>query len=103
MAVIIKLLFGLQIFFLVVLFGLFHGLVFLPVVLSIIGPDPYLSASGAQDASPFQLEDGESLRPLRNGSFIEAQVPTKRNVSYKWINYWCLQYLIYGAYNFFCM
>ena len=24
-----------------VIFGLFHGLVFLPVILSIIGPDPY--------------------------------------------------------------
>lgn len=36
--------FWFQIFFLVVLFGLFHGLVYLPVILSWIGPSPYLTA-----------------------------------------------------------
>lgn len=30
-----------QIFLLVILFGLFHGIVFLPVVLSLIGPPSY--------------------------------------------------------------
>ena len=30
-----------KIFFLVVSFGLFHGMVFLPVALSLIGPKPY--------------------------------------------------------------
>jgi hypothetical protein len=30
-----------QIFFLVVVFGLFHGLIFLPVILSFIGPNAY--------------------------------------------------------------
>jgi predicted CDP-diglyceride synthetase/phosphatidate cytidylyltransferase len=30
-----------QIFFLVVLFGMFYGTVFLPVLLSLIGPEPY--------------------------------------------------------------
>jgi len=38
-----KLLCVLQIFFLVVVFGLFHGLVLLPVVLSLIGPKAYPS------------------------------------------------------------
>ncbi|ODN02586.1 Patched domain-containing protein 3, partial [Orchesella cincta] len=33
-----------KIFFLVVVYGLFHGLVFLPVLLSIIGPAPYATA-----------------------------------------------------------
>jgi len=33
-----------KIFFLVVGFGLFHGLVFLPVLLSLIGSDPYPTA-----------------------------------------------------------
>lgn len=32
-----------QIFLLVILFGLFHGVVFLPVVLSLIGPDAYIT------------------------------------------------------------
>ncbi|KAJ8305936.1 hypothetical protein KUTeg_016481 [Tegillarca granosa] len=32
-----------RVFFLVVIFGLFHGLAYLPVVLSWIGPDPYCS------------------------------------------------------------
>lgn len=35
--------FCIQVFFLVVVFGLFHGLAYLPVVLSWIGPDPYCS------------------------------------------------------------
>lgn len=39
-----KFIFSLQIFFLVVVYGLFHGLVFLPVVLSVLGPRPYDSA-----------------------------------------------------------
>ena len=33
-----------QIFFLVVIFGLFHGLVYLPVLLSWIGPSAYTTA-----------------------------------------------------------
>ena len=30
-----------QVFFLVVTFGLYHGLVFFPVLLSLVGPRPY--------------------------------------------------------------
>ena len=33
-----------QVFLAVVLLGLFHGLVFLPILLSWVGPTPYLSA-----------------------------------------------------------
>lgn len=32
---------SLQIFFLVVVFGLYHGLIFLPVLLSLVGPREY--------------------------------------------------------------
>jgi hypothetical protein len=35
----------LQVFFLTCVFGLYFGLVFLPVVLSLFGPDPYFAAS----------------------------------------------------------
>lgn len=36
--------FGIQVFFGVVMFGLYQGLCFLPVMLSLIGPAPYESA-----------------------------------------------------------
>ncbi|XP_059488991.1 protein patched homolog 2-like [Neocloeon triangulifer] len=42
-----------KIFFLVVVFGLFHGLVFLPVVLSLVGPAPYAQVEEA--SSPQKL------------------------------------------------
>lgn len=42
-----------QIFFLVVVYGLYHGLVFLPVLLSLVGPEPYATAT----AEKLQLED----------------------------------------------
>ncbi|KAL5022693.1 hypothetical protein ScPMuIL_001848 [Solemya velum] len=45
-----------KIFFLVVLFGLFHGLMYLPVLLSWFGPQPYLSAER-------RAEDVEHLHP----------------------------------------
>ncbi|XP_070562444.1 patched domain-containing protein 3-like isoform X2 [Ptychodera flava] len=51
-----------KIFFLVVLFGLFHGLVFLPVMLSWIGPSPYLSAvdtAKEKDEDKMQLDSKE--------------------------------------------
>jgi hypothetical protein len=41
-----------QIFVLVVVFGLYHGLIFLPAVLSLIGPKPYTVQMGDTDADP---------------------------------------------------
>jgi len=38
-----------KIFFLTVLFGVWHGLVLLPVLLSLIGPEAYLSARSSKD------------------------------------------------------
>ncbi|XP_067679237.1 patched domain-containing protein 3-like [Haliotis asinina] len=43
-----------KVFLLVVCFGLFHGLIYLPVVLSWIGPSPYLSAD--HDYHPNEAE-----------------------------------------------
>ena len=50
-----------KIFFLVVLFGLFHGLVFLPVVLSLIGPPPV--ATAGIEHNKVKPEEKESERP----------------------------------------
>ncbi|XP_059611969.1 patched domain-containing protein 3-like [Phlebotomus argentipes] len=48
-----------KIFLLVILFGLFHGIVFLPVILSIVGPPPY----------------AQPLRPTAaNGSYVGEEM-----------------------------
>ena len=41
-----------KIFFLVVTFGLFHGLIFLPVVLSLIGPVEQVQVQTVTSPSP---------------------------------------------------
>jgi len=44
-----------QIFFLVVLFGMFYGTMFLPVLLSLIGPEPYkLSRTTEPQSEPMK-------------------------------------------------
>ena len=43
LCVLFPIMFLLQVFFGVVVFGLFHGLIFLPVLLSLVGPAPYLT------------------------------------------------------------
>lgn len=54
-----------QIFFGVVLFGLYHGLVFLPVFLSLLGPQPYPTSmqdhnnSAEEEMCPKQVEEGD--------------------------------------------
>lgn len=45
-----------KIFFLVIVFGLFNGLVFLPVVLSLVGPDAYKIKNAVKDPSPEAVE-----------------------------------------------
>ena len=44
-----------KIFFLTVLFGVWHGLVLLPVLLSLIGPEAYLSARFSDITLPLSL------------------------------------------------
>ena len=52
-----------KIFFLVVVFGLFHGLVFLPVVLSLIGPSPTATALIGHNAIKPEGKGTEKERP----------------------------------------
>ncbi|XP_052280398.1 protein patched homolog 3-like isoform X3 [Dreissena polymorpha] len=51
-----------RVFMTVVIFGLFHGLVYLPVILTWVGPAPYPSRvpqrSGTEQAEPVQRENG---------------------------------------------
>lgn len=46
-----------KIFFLVVVFGLFHGLVLLPVVLRIAGPGAYTTSDPSQSSKPKQKKE----------------------------------------------
>ncbi|KAK8393963.1 hypothetical protein O3P69_006275 [Scylla paramamosain] len=46
-----------KIFFAVVLYGLFHGLVFLPVLLSLVGPAAYPSAGSSPQHSPYEVQE----------------------------------------------
>lgn len=62
-----------QIFLLVVIFGLFFGIVFLPVVLSLIGPKAYKQSAAAKTRET-ELMD-LSKNPTEMLSFIE-QVPS---------------------------
>lgn len=57
-----------KVFFLVVIFGLFHGLVYLPVVLSWIGPSPYDSASSTGEKHKISTVSLESQPDKTNGS-----------------------------------
>ena len=61
-----------QVNFLVVLFGLFHGLFLIPVLLSWIGPDPYPNASshGHGGGGHGKPENGDA--PKTNGQSNEG-------------------------------
>lgn len=56
-----------RIFFFVVAYGLFHGIVLLPVILSIIGPKPYKTE---------KYQDTESEN-MENLTFIAKSKPSK--------------------------
>ena len=46
-----------EVFFLVIVLGLFHGLVLLPVILSLVGPPPYRHYTQAPTQEPEQPTD----------------------------------------------
>ncbi|TRY73596.1 hypothetical protein TCAL_03344, partial [Tigriopus californicus] len=48
-----------RIFLLVVLFGLFHGLIFLPILLSLIGPKPYSHYEEKEKKSLYEANDSK--------------------------------------------
>ena len=47
----------LKVFFLVIVLGLFHGLVLLPVILSLVGPSPYRHYTQAPTQEPEKSTD----------------------------------------------
>ena len=49
-----------QVFFCVVFYGLFHGLCYLPVLLSLIGPSPYDSSEVNTEESPSSSKPDDS-------------------------------------------
>ncbi|CAL8090383.1 unnamed protein product [Orchesella dallaii] len=78
-----------KIFFLVVVYGLFHGLVFLPVLLSIMGPAPYATVIPEVGADRNEAKEMQVLlvvnqnmeecnqnpeKSCRNGSTIEGDI-----------------------------
>ncbi|XP_066915990.1 patched domain-containing protein 3-like isoform X1 [Clytia hemisphaerica] len=52
-----------KLFFLVVVFGMFHGVVYLPIVLSLVGPEPYASS---EPSTPSASTTSAGKPPLPN-------------------------------------
>ena len=59
----------LQVFMTVVIFGLFHGLVYLPVILSWIGPAPYDTADSVHKVTENTAED---IKMDQRSSLLDA-------------------------------
>lgn len=62
-----------QIFFGVFIFGVFHGLVFLPVLLSLIGPAPYnTSPAAALDSEKISGYSSEKELVINGHSYTQV-------------------------------
>uniref|UniRef100_A0A0P4W568 SSD domain-containing protein n=2 Tax=Scylla olivacea TaxID=85551 RepID=A0A0P4W568_SCYOL len=62
-----------QIFFGVFIFGVFHGLVFLPVLLSLIGPAPYSTGSAAPlDSDNISSYSSEKMVVINGHSYTQV-------------------------------
>lgn len=62
-----------RIFFLVIAFGLFHGVVLLPVILSVVGPRPYKKV----DKMPLKETEMETISFIEKPSQDVANGDTK--------------------------
>ncbi|MPC30182.1 Niemann-Pick C1 protein [Portunus trituberculatus] len=67
-----------KIFFAVVLYGLFHGLVFLPVLLSLVGPAAYPNAGSSLQHSPHEVDELCSHPPQLSNHIYQEVVEEKR-------------------------
>ncbi len=56
--------FFLQIFFLMITFGLFHGLILLPVILSLIGSRPHKSKEDEENERGSNVVELENLKEV---------------------------------------
>ncbi|XP_055387683.1 patched domain-containing protein 3-like isoform X2 [Condylostylus longicornis] len=75
-----------KIFFLIIIFGLFHGVVFLPIVLSLIGPAPYQNTDQGKNAK--KQENIDEVEVIRSKDILslketpeESTENTKFNVN----------------------
>ncbi|CAH1243988.1 NPC1 [Branchiostoma lanceolatum] len=66
-----------KVFFLVVVFGCLHGLVFLPVILSWLGPGPYVTAEARDEEQP----DTEYIEKARSKGFDNPSLEMNGDVS----------------------
>ena len=66
-----------QVFMTVVIFGLFHGLVYLPVILSWVGPTPYETADPAHCVT----ESTAGQKPVDQTTSLLDSVENKENLT----------------------
>lgn len=87
-----RIIFRLQIFVLVIIFGLFHGCVFLPVILSIIGPQPYeICKLSASDALKRKQNIGNGDLEINEMTNLQHQ----NGINKKWILYFFFTFIEY--------
>lgn len=70
-----------QVFFAVVLFGLFHGLCYLPVLLSAIGPAPYESARDHKSEKQHGSGRSSPVHPVRAEDNKGLEIESKNNTN----------------------
>lgn len=83
-----------RIFTSVVIFGLFHGLIFLPVILSLIGPSPYdskFAATSTKNSDKYTKRTNETKllnNTNRNNDLTDIQPPNAMNRNIQKESFW---------------